>query len=81
MGHQETQRSAMKCSFLKRQVNYHLYPLNPFPIKNQLLKNKKTGLWGQDGGTGRNTSLPHTTKRRITINLKQTTRTARKTFA
>ena len=25
---------------------------------------------GQDGGTGRNPSLPHTTKRRITTNLK-----------
>ena len=28
---------------------------------------------GQDGGLGRNASLPHTTKRRITTNLKQQT--------
>ena len=28
------------------------------------------GSSGQDGGVGRNPSLPHTTKRRITTNLK-----------
>ena len=41
---------------------------------------RSTGGSGHNGGVGRNTLLPHTTKRRLTTNLK-TNKTARKTFA
>ena len=44
--------------------------------KREVLKEESSG---QDGGLGRNVSLPCTTKRRITTNLKtNTNRTARK---
>ena len=46
----------------------------PIQLNSKKNKNKKTswgiGCSGQDGGVGRNTSLPHTIKRRITTNLK-----------
>ena len=35
-----------------------------------IFKLEKRGQSGQEGGTGRYSSLPHTTKRRITTNLK-----------
>ena len=38
--------------------------------KDEGIKKYKLGSPGQDGGTGRNPSLPGTTKRKVTTNLK-----------
>ena len=46
-----------------------LQPRLPYPVELSF-RIEGPGVLAKDGSIGRNPSLPHTTKRRITINLK-----------